>query len=286
MTKYRQEGKILASSKKLNWHSFNFLENLFAFCPHPNRMVDKENGIHFRITKPSGEKALCVLFRIDRASDPLIRKGKRPDYMVLHVEKSKCIITIIEMKGERDAAESVAQISAFYDLLRRELQAHTPSKFHFIYQGIILCAPNSQVPLPLLIKTQRQGLPIAVLRHPHKAELYPYISRVNSLQTKYEHKAIREIEPDCFLEQLFVLGAMNSRKECGLHSQYFCKDKERSGMYIDYQNPIHPSKITLIVNMSRALLGVSKEAEECLFRLQNDIKEIGIEDRLQLITTD
>ncbi len=72
---------------RLDWHTFNFLENLLIFCAMPERRVPKESGVHFSISSTSADQALSLLFQIDRKDDPLIEAGSvRPDYMALYVK--------------------------------------------------------------------------------------------------------------------------------------------------------------------------------------------------------
>src|SRR5437773_2404578 len=64
--------------KELNWGEFNFLENLLVSCLLSGRSVPKESGIGFTLTLDEGDSSLCLLFKIDRNRDPLVRDPQTP----------------------------------------------------------------------------------------------------------------------------------------------------------------------------------------------------------------
>ena len=83
---------------KLDWNTFNFLENLFVFCTMKQRSVPPESGVQFGISKEFAENTLCILFKIDRGSkDPLFTDPSqyKPDYLVLYKTPDTCIFTIM-----------------------------------------------------------------------------------------------------------------------------------------------------------------------------------------------
>jgi hypothetical protein len=66
----------IAETKKdqLNWQTFHFLENLLVFCAMPTRRVPKESGVCFQISSKAKDEAICILFKIDRKTDPLVKE--------------------------------------------------------------------------------------------------------------------------------------------------------------------------------------------------------------------
>ena len=150
--------QILKDKKdKLNWQNFNFLENMLVFGTMrtmPGRNAPPESGIHFRITLDSQNKAICILFKIDRdhqKNDPLIRdkKLRRPDYMCLYIDSESCICTIIEMKGKTidELKRGIDQILQLKEILQFEISNHLSTKLKVKYQGILLTTPNADIPL-------------------------------------------------------------------------------------------------------------------------------------------
>src|SRR5262245_58986833 len=77
---------ILAKKKDhLDWNLFGFLENMLIFCAMKTRNVPKESGVQFRIHSEVKDEGVCILFKIDRGRDPLVKgEGVKPDYLVLY----------------------------------------------------------------------------------------------------------------------------------------------------------------------------------------------------------
>jgi len=140
---------------KLNWSLFKFLENLLVFCAAPSRSVPRESGVHFHISSKIKDEGVCILFKIDRRSDPLMPgHGWKPDYMAFYAAADRCICTIIEMKGrdEKNLRHGIEQIKTLRDMLRAEFDKHLPGacRNKIRFQGILLTPVNAQVPNQLL----------------------------------------------------------------------------------------------------------------------------------------
>ncbi|MFN7200562.1 MAG: hypothetical protein ACK5VD_00005 [Aphanizomenon sp.] len=162
MKQKNNPAQILEDKKdKLNWQNFNFLENMLVFSTMrtmPGRNATPESGVHFRITLDSQNKAICILFKIDRdhqKNDPLIRdqKVRRPDYMSLYIDSKSCICTIIEMKGisNDEVKRGIDQILQLKKFLQFEIFNHLPTKLKVDYINYLL--PNDTDYITLLSNT-------------------------------------------------------------------------------------------------------------------------------------
>ena len=174
MKQKNNPAQILKDKKdKLNWQNFNFLENMLVFSTMrtmPGRNATPESGVHFRITLDSQNKAICILFKIDRdhqKNDPLIRdkKLRRPDYMCLYIDSESCICTIIEMKSGTidELKRGIDQILQLKEILQFEIFNHLSTKLKVKYQGILLTTPNANIPLEKIKQVNSQDFKIVSL---------------------------------------------------------------------------------------------------------------------------
>lgn len=233
---------ILKSKEdKLDWHKFNFLENLLIFCSLPEKSVPKESGVHFRITPRSCTDSLCLLFKIDRGKDSLFADGEiKPDYMALFLQNNIWLFTIIEMKGttEKGIKHGIEQIKALRDRLRKEFQKNFPSNLRLKFQAIILSPSGSQTPDKLIAKENSKDFTIKPLQYSHKAELFDYISQELKLSSeRYKHIEIRYTNKPLFTEYVLSNGSLPQRLE-----DTFClankeKTTNKEGIYINYAFP-------------------------------------------------
>ncbi|MFM6252208.1 MAG: hypothetical protein ACKPEQ_24200, partial [Dolichospermum sp.] len=217
--------QILKDKKdKLDWQNFNFLENLLVFCTVPGRSVPKESGVHFKITLDSQNKSLCILFEIDRRNDPLIKNQalKRPDYMSVYIDSNSCICTIIEMKGKNHNSleNGIEQILQLKEILQNEISDHLPTKFKIKCQGILLTPYNSQIPFKKIAELAANGFIILPIQYDHKAELYPYVSKLNKITDKYNHQEITE-SMALLIEEILTKKALPKRIEDDYYSRNF-----------------------------------------------------------------
>lgn len=271
---------ILQGKKdKLDWQNFNFLENLLVFCTIPGRNAPKESGVHFRITLNS-QNSICILFKIDREHDPLIRnkKLKRPDYMSLYIDSNSCICTIIEMKGTNHNSldRGIQQILTLKENLKSEIKAHLPSKFKVKFQGILLSPYNSQIPTEEIKKEALKGFIILPIQYDKKAELYPYISKLNRLTDRYAHQKIDE-STTLSIEKLLTTRALPKRIQDEFYTSNFSKSKDREGIYIEYLLLNEVDCITLSLDKNLNQIYIRRDEKE-------NIKEIReIKEELELI---
>lgn len=147
------------TQRPLNWHGFNFLENLLLFCAHPQLSVPKESGIRFWIDAAVHKHGLCLLYRIDRGNeDSLMPKDKpKPDYLCIYLTQEHCIVTAIELKGqgESDLTHALEQIQNLLKRLKTEVSNHLPRGCCMTYQGLVLTSKLSNFPNQKALQIQK-----------------------------------------------------------------------------------------------------------------------------------
>jgi hypothetical protein len=277
--------QILKDKKdKLDWQNFNFLENLLVFCTVPGRSVPKESGVHFRITLDSKNKSLCILFEIDRRSDPLIKNQalKRPDYMSLYIDSNSCICTIIEMKGKNHNSleNGIEQILKLKETLQNEISNHLPSKLKIKYQGILLTPYNSQPPLKKIAEIASNGFIILPIQYNNKAELFPYVSRKNEIteiSKKYNHQEITE-STALLIEEILTKRALPKRIPDDYYSSNFLVGNDREGIYINYLLPDATNYITLLSNTKYT--EINMDENEYKEKIKNELEALNLINRL------
>ncbi|MEA5531597.1 hypothetical protein VB638_18830 [Dolichospermum sp. UHCC 0684] len=282
--------QILKDKKdKLNWQNFNFLENMLVFSTMrtmPGRNAPPESGIHFRITLDSQNKAICILFKIDRdhqKNDPLItdKKLRRPDYMSLYIDSESCICTIIEMKGKTidELKRGIDQILQLKEILQFEIFNHLSTKLKVKYQGILLTTPNADIPLKKITQVNSPDFKIVSLKCDQKAELYPYVSKSNDFKDRYKHQKITESTP-LFIEQILTTRSLPKRIPDEYYSKNFSNSQDREGIYINYLLPNDTDYITLLSNTT--LTEINMEENEYMKEIIEELKLLNLIDRLAI----
>ncbi|MFM6012966.1 MAG: hypothetical protein ACKO99_20355 [Dolichospermum sp.] len=276
--------QILKDKKdKLDWQNFNFLENLLVFCTVPGRSVPKESGVHFKITLDSQNKSLCILFEIDRRNDPLIKNQalKRPDYMSVYIDSNSCICTIIEMKGKNHNSleNGIEQILQLKEILQNEISDHLPTKFKIKCQGILLTPYNSQIPFKKIAELAANGFIILPIQYDHKAELYPYVSKLNKITDKYNHQEITE-SMALLIEEILTKKALPKRIEDDYYSRNFVIKRDRKGIYINYLLPDETDYITLLSNTK--FTEVNIEENEYQQKIKDELELLNLINRLAI----
>jgi hypothetical protein len=240
-------GLLARKVDRLDWQSFNFLENMLLFCAQKTRRAPAESGVQFGIRAAVREDGVCLLFKIDRQPDPLMPEaGLKPDYLVVHVSKKHgCLCTIVEMKGKdhHKAEHAIDQIKALWERLRREVGEHVPGALrkHVRYQGVILTPPNVQVPFKKLEETKKQQLVIAVLSYPKTFDLYEYVRRpLEYGQERYSHPAPSAPDPCEFnaMEAVLACGGLPERLKvtCG-EKEVEGEPPRHKGLWLDFADP-------------------------------------------------
>ncbi|MFM6343058.1 MAG: hypothetical protein ACKPHZ_06935 [Dolichospermum sp.] len=276
--------QILKDKKdKLDWQNFNFLENLLVFCTVPGRSVPKESGVHFKITLDSQNKSLCILFEIDRRNDPLIKNQalKRPDYMSVYIDSNSCICTIIEMKGKNHNSleNGIEQILQLKEILQNEISDHLPTKFKIKCQGILLTPYNSQIPFKKIAELAANGFIILPIQYDHKAELYPYVSKLNKITDKYNHQEITE-SMALLIEEILTKKALPKRIEDDYYSRNFVIKRDRKGIYINYLLPDETDYITLLSNTK--FTEVNIEENEYQQKIKDELELLNLINTLAI----
>lgn len=236
MARPRRTPRALAANRgdRLDRANFDFIENLLVFRSCRSRAVPAESGVCFQIAPIHRSDAICLLYRIDHPTDPLISDGPRPDYAVFHASKAGCICTIIEMKGrdEKKLGHGIDQIKALRDRLQRELRTHISPAFARAvhYQGILLTPQNSQLPFARLDDEAKRGLVILPLQYHHQAELAPYIGRRLAITERYRHEKHRRDAPEFnYVERIFV--------DCPLPVRWGTLARHQPGVALSFARP-------------------------------------------------
>jgi len=283
--KPQRERKAKKPSEKineLNWHTFNFLENMLVFCILPEKSVPKESGVHFRITPNKDGNCICLLFEIDRKKDPLIKdKIKRPDFLVLYIDQNNFLFTIIEMKGTVDK-DTIEQITNLRTILKNELRDNLPNKLKAKFQAIILTSYASQIPNELIAKVSTDDFVIRPLQYNFKAELFDFISQnvksaLENRKSGNKYSKAKLINNNLkSLEDILTRNALPNRKADG-----FCKaNKEKAtnkeGIYINYALPENDNYAVLAIDNAAMEIGVKESESVFQEQIKDDLEDLGL----------
>jgi hypothetical protein len=278
--------KLLKAKKdRLDWEKFHFLENLLIFCAMQDYSVPAESGVCFRISREPKDDVICILFQIDRQSDPLIREvgTPRPDYLALYMDSHMCLFTIIEMKGReaKGPKHGVDQILSLKNELSRQFQEHFPLGQKAKFQGILLCPYNADIPRELIKKEADQGFTILPLLYSNKAELFPYVSNVNASTERYKHTELPHQPGYGFLEELLICSALHQRLPDSCSRAAF-SDGKRPGLYINYVLSKTEYAVFLVKNGKNTILIKQEEAGHHRNRITADLQQFGIGRHFQV----
>lgn len=274
----------------MNWPEYNLLENLLVFCLLSNRSVPKESGISFSITIEETDASVCLLFRIDRDRDPLVRDPKmpRPDYLAFYCSNGTCVLTIIEMKGGKDTSRALDQIIAFKQILKTEFQKHLPGKFssRVALQGILLHSSQQQVPLERIKRQEKEGFVVLPLGYNQRAELLTYVSKENRLTdsgklVRYSHYHIRGRGRGFnLLEEILVSGSLRTRIKDEIFSHRFLNHPERTGVYLNYAGN-DTEYCAVIVGNDEATIVCKSEHQKLLELIFTELAKIEMQDAFE-----
>ena len=290
----QKKNKTLSFIKenKLNWHIFNLLENLLIFCAVPSRRAPQESGVSFYLTNPQND-AICLLFQIDRddKTDPLIRgeKIKRPDYLSLFIQDNLLLFTIIEMKGtNRNSTErGIDQIITFRDILQEEIIKHCISPLKIKFQGILLTPYGANTPDREIAIQASNNFIILPIQYNQKAELYNYISKVNTkrdLVSKNSYIHQKLVESKRFLiEELLAERGLDKRKEDEYYSENFFPSKDRRGIYIDYLLPNDEDWITLLSDPHQKKIQLVLSEQEYQEEIQTELESLKLTEIINIL---
>lgn len=267
---------------RLDWHKFNFLENLLIFCAVPERRVPKESGVHFSISSTSADQAITLLFEIDRKKDPLIlgQGIVRPDYMALYVKRDTCICTIIEMKGKDEGKlkHGIEQIRELKRRLVREIRDCLPLRWKVAFQGLLLTPPNTQIPFKQLIKVKKE-IHILPLSYLYKFELFPYISKINEATERYKHRPRRGNHLG-FIETLISKQALQKRMEDAFYTRRIAAIKNKEGFYVNFVHPDTDDYTVLFATNKSAVIAVRESGNSLTESVKKELGMIGIQEKI------
>lgn len=265
---------------KLDWHKFNFLENILVFCVCPEKSVPKESGVHFRITPRKNADALCLLFKIDRGKDSLFEDGEiKPDYMVLYLRNNLWLFTIIELKGRTEKAikHGIEQIKSLRDRLREEFRENLPTNFKVKFQAIILSPPTTQTPDKLIARENSKDFVIKPLQYFHKAELFDYISQEIKLTTeRYKHQEIKSSDEPLMTEYILSNGALPERLSDDFQTANKSKATNKEGVYVNYALSETENYSALAMDNSGMVIAVKKDEKDLIERIREDLESLGL----------
>jgi len=281
---------VVSKTNKLNRDFFTLLENSLIFCAVPSRRAPQESGVSFYITNPQDD-AICLLFQIDRddKTDPLIRGEniKRPDYLSLFIQDNLLLFTIIEMKGtnKNSIEHGINQIITFRDILEEEIIKHCIRPLKIKFQGILLTPYNADIPLLEIGKKASNNFIILPIKYNQKAELYPYISKLNTkadLQNKYIHEKLDE-SVSFFIEELLAKRALDKRKKGQYYSENFLLSKDRRGIYIDYLLPNNEDWITLLSDPHQKKIQLALSEQEYKAKIQKELEILKLTEIINIV---
>lgn len=264
---------------RLDWHKFNFLENLFVFRLCKDKSVPAESGVKFRVTPKDGKQAICLLFRIDKRQDSLFDNNEiRPDYMVLYVRRDLCLCTIIEMKGRqaKDLVHGIEQIKALRDRLRAEIRDSLKTSFKIKFQAILLTQFNADIPRIRIAEEDKKGLTILPLQYNNRAELFNYVSRLNKTTEKYAHEEISRSAEMMFVENILTNYALPEHLQDKFHSANKAKVGNKDGIYINYAFPNCEDYSALAIDNSELKIGFKEEKRKHQNLIEADLKTLGL----------
>ena len=250
----------------------------------PELTVPPESSVKFRITRQASEQGVCLLIHIDSQDDPIFEaQESRPDYLAVYLHGSGCICTIIEMKskGERELKHGLAQIKALADRLRQEFRECLPPRFQLHIQGVLLCQPNADVPGARMAQMAREGLTIVPVQASHRAELFPYISRLNTLsqpRLKEEPRSPGDPSP---LEAMLSRDSLRVRlplAETGAGAVV----PRQAALHVCYAVPEPPGEVTWTTHGRHCVLLVREAGTALAESLRRDVEKNGLEEKFRV----
>ena len=250
------------------------------FRTMPELTVPPESSVKFRITRQASERGVCLLIHIDSQDDPIFEAAEsRPDYLAVYLHGGGCICTIIEMKskGSRDLKHGLTQIKALADRLRREFRDCLPPRFRLHIQGVLLCQPNADVPSARMAQMAREGLTIVPVQSSHRAELFPYISRLNTLpQPRFKDEAR---SPDAPSPLESMLSRDSLRVRLPLSDMGGADVPRKAALHLCYAVSEPAGEVTWITRGRHCILLVREAGTALADGLRRDVERNGLGEK-------
>lgn len=268
MQKRSSERKQARSSRRNReaTEGLTFLEKL-VLRALPTRQVPAESGVRFAIASKAKEDGICLIFKVDDADVPIVEEGPRPDYLVVHASRERCLLTIVEMKGTeaKNIEHGIEQICAMYRRLRKEMASCLPGSWRRAeIQGVLLMPHNAQVNWKKIDEAKKEGVKILPLQYHHQAELYAYVSQPVVPTKRYSHDKLPRTPPELnVVERLIAEGTLKRR----IRDSHF--DARRGGaedtFFLSFRRPCDPeaAHASLSADGQDAVLAFSPAAWEC-----------------------
>ncbi len=247
----------------------------------PELTVPPESSVKFHIRRQASERGVCLLIHIDSQDDPIFEAGEaRPDYLAVYLYGDGCICTIIEMKskGSRDLKHGLTQIKTLADRLRREFRDCLPPRFRLHIQGILLCQPNADVPSARMAQMAREGLTIVPVQSQHRAELFPYISRLNTLpQPLFKDDDRRKDDPSP-LESMLSRDSLRVRLSLS-EADMGAAVPRQAALHVCYAVPEPLGEVTWTTRGRHCVLLVREMGTALTESLRGDVQRNELQDK-------
>ena len=123
---------------------------------------------------------------------------------------------------------------------------------------------------------------ILPIQYHHSAELYRYISKLNTLQEKYIHEKLDE-SVSFFIEELLAKRALDKRKQDRYYSENYVPSKDRRGIYIDYLLPNHEDWITLLSDPNQKKIQLALSQQEYQETIQKELEILKLTEIINIL---
>lgn len=251
----------------------------------PELTVPPESSVKFRITRQASERGICLLIHIDSQDDPIFEaEESRPDYLAVYLHGDGCICTIIEMKskGSRELKHGLTQIKALADRLRQEFRDCLPPRFRLHIQGVLLCQPNADVPSARMAQMAHEGLTIVPVQSSHRAELFPYISRLNTLpQALFKDEDRRPDDPSP-LESMLSRDSLRVRLP--LSADAGAAPPRGAALHLCYAVSEPAGEVTWTTRGRHCVLLVREAGTALAESLRRDVERNGLDEKFRVET--
>ena len=157
------------------------------------------------------------------------------------------------------------------DRLKREFGACLPRRFDMHVQGILLSQFNSEVPGQLIAQMAAKGLTILPIQYSNRAELFPYVSQLNTIKTRFVNNPRRPV-PQSPIESMLSHSSLRDRVIAA---------EEASGrsLCISYLLSDQDEAAALIVRNKHCVFLIKEEGTTHAERLRQDIVANGLQEK-------
>ena len=283
MAKQSREFKNTARSKRESElaERLTFLEKL-VLRVLDGRQVPAESGVRFAISSKAKDDGICLVFLVDDQESPIVKDGPRPDYLVVHLSHTSCLMTIVEMKGTeaKNVEHGIEQIQKFAQTIKAEMAKCLPGSWRKTrIQGLLLTPFNAQINRKKIEDAKIQGIEILPLQYDHQAELYPYISKPISRTSRYAHEKLPRDKDNELnaVERLIATGKLERRDR----DEFFTERRggDDNTFFLSFRQPGDPTdaQVSLSTNERDAVLRFSPAAKKCQEEVLGHLLKHGLQ---------